>query len=230
MVRGGGHFLEIGPGNLHLSIELLNFFELGTLIDYNPSVIEIYNQLKETRKNRLNLIIGDFNVISQPKRKYQCVIACEVLEHIKNDYLFLEKVFNLMDDQAQLIISVPARKKYFTRDDEIVGHYRRYDKKELIRKLSKSKFVEIKVISYGYPFVNILRLGRILLTKFRFNKSINLDQKSRSQKSASIAISTFSNLINIIINKYTFFPFNLISSLFNHMDLSDGYVVTANKK
>ena len=205
MVKGGDDFLEIGPGNLHISIELLNYFEHGTLIDYNPIVTEVYNRLEENHKNRLDLIIGDFNEIYLPKRKYQCVIACEVLEHIKNDYQFLEKVYYLMDDQAQLILSVPAHRKYFTKDDEIVGHYRRYDKKDLYEILSKSNFSDIKIISYGYPFVNLLRLGRIILAKIKYKNSIILDQKRRSQKSSAIEISTFSNLINLIINKYTFF-------------------------
>jgi hypothetical protein len=37
------------------------------------------------------------------------------------------------------------------------------------------------------------------------------------------------NLLGLVLNKYTVYPFNLFASLFNSTDLAEGYVVSAIK-
>src|SRR5690606_29821801 len=50
--------------------------------------------------------------------------------------------------------------KYWSASDEGVGHYRRYEKQELIRLLQDEKFQVIRFASYGFPVLNIIAILR----------------------------------------------------------------------
>jgi SAM-dependent methyltransferase len=229
-VKSNGHFLEIGPGNLSLAVDLLNKFNKGTLIDFNTTdVQEIFDKLPDVQRQRLKLIFADFNEYNQFDDKFDCVVSCEVLEHIENDSPFLKKIYALLIKRGQLILSVPARQKYWSRHDEIVGHFHRYEKPEIFEKLKEAGFSEIKVASYGFPFVNIFRLGRVTLANIQYTEKSRWDQKKKTQESGFINKRNSYQWVGYFINKYSFYPFCVIASLFNNLDLSEGYVVSAKK-
>jgi len=227
-VQPASSFLEIGAGNLKLSQELLRFFHNGTLIDYNEKTNILFQELPPLFRTRLNLIISDF-LSHHFQNTFDCVVACEVLEHVPQHHKFVQKMYQLLNKNGQLILSVPSRKKYWSTHDEIVGHLRRYEKEEIIELLGGNKFTNIEIISYGFPFVNIFRLASILLAKFNYNEKKQWTQEKQSQESGIIQAGELANLIGILVNKYTFFPLCLFSTLFNKFDLSNGYIITANK-
>ena len=230
-VKKGDCFLEIGPGDLGLALELSHHFTVGTLMDFNTTDVQlVYDNLPQEYKQKLQLIITDFSQYNQFDSKFDCFVACEVLEHIEDDVAFLQKANNLLKEGGQLIISVPARQKYWSTDDIIVGHYRRYEKQDLQKKLTKAGYSQIRIVSYGFPFQNLIRMGRIILAKMQYKEKANWGKKSQSQQSAfMIKRKPYLNLLGIILNKYTFYPLNLVSSLFNKIDFGEGYVVSAEK-
>jgi len=231
LVRKSELFLEIGPGDLGLAMELTSKFTAGTLIDFNTTdVKQIYDGLPAAYKERLTLIIADFSQYDWLESSFDCVLACEVLEHIENDRLFLQRTIDLLRGGGQLIVSVPARQKYWSVDDVIVGHYRRYEKRELYEKLTEAGYAQIRIISYGFPFQNLIRLGRIALARFQYKEKGNWEKKQQSQQSAfMVKRKSYINLIGLLLNKYTIYPFCVIASLFNQLDLAEGYVVSAIK-
>jgi SAM-dependent methyltransferase len=230
-VNKSDHFLEIGPGNLSLALDLLTKFNRGTLIDFNTTdVEEIFNALAEEQKQKLKLIIADFSQYNQFNEKFDCIIFCEVLEHIEDDRAFLKQANDLLATRGQLVLSVPARQKFWAKDDEIAGHYRRYEKQDLYEKLTEAGFSEIKIASYGFPFINITRLIRIMLARKQYSEKSQWGKKKQSQLSAFL-VKRNSQIewAAFFINKYTFYPINVFASLFNDFDLSEGYVATAIK-
>ena len=50
-----------------------------------------------------------------------------VLEHIKEDKKELEEAYNKLKNNGHLIILVPAHNKLYSKFDEAIGHFRRYD-------------------------------------------------------------------------------------------------------
>ena len=231
IIREGESFLEIGPGDLGLALELTSKFLSGTLIDFNLTDVKfIYDGLTDHYKQKLKLIIADFTQYTHFKAKFDCVIACEVMEHIKDDSQFLHQINTLLVEGGQLILSVPARQKYWSADDIIVGHYRRYERQDLREKLTKTGYSQIKIISYGFPFQNIIRLGRIALAKFQYMEKVNWEKDRQSQQSAFMIKRRYhADWIGLFVNKYTFYPFCVFASLFNKIDLAEGYVVSARK-
>jgi hypothetical protein len=160
--------------------------------------------------------------------KYQAIIVCEVMEHIKDDRAFLKKVNNLLDN-GRLYLSVPAKMKYWNIDDELFGHYRRYEREELGNLLSSSGFNVIKIISYGFPLSTLLRLARRIHACTVLKNKSKEDMTNRSKKSGINQAGKLSFLVNFLINEITLYPFNLLSTLFNNKDWSDGYIVICEK-
>jgi len=91
-------------------------------------------------------ICGDLIYLPYRDNVFDFVSALDVLEHIADDEKAMNEIRRIMKKDAISVISVPHRKAYFTKQDIIIGHYRRYDIPELIDLLHKSgikKIIEI---------------------------------------------------------------------------------------
>jgi len=227
-LKPGNSFMEIGAGNLMLSRDLSKHFDKGLVLDFEPSVKRIFSTLPEHIQQKLAVKIGDFFKHTTDEL-YDCIVACEVMEHIEDDTGFVDKVYKRLNKGGQAIISVPAKDKYWTVHDDVVGHVRRYQKDELIELMGQSGFKQIKVYSYGFPFINMLWLLRAIHGKQQSKQKSGWSKKQQTQKSGVSQIPTKYNFLGTFINKYSFYPLNLISSLFNRLNLSEGYVVVASK-
>lgn len=223
-IKQAKNFLEIGAGNFQLSKELLNHFEQGTALDFHSHVDTIYAELSTAYQNRLQLIKNNF-LETDFDSKYDCIIACEVMEHIVEDQQFLDKINNLLKDNGQIIISVPAKMRYWSIDDQLVGHIKRYEKHELEQLFAN--FKNVKIIAYGYPFVNILRFLRVFLAKKQYEYKKDLSQQQLTQASG---MNRLPSLLNYMSQAKFFLPLNWIASLFNNLDISEAYLIVAHKK
>ena len=213
-IETGVSFLEIGPGSLNLTGDLLKFFEKGLLVDYNSEIKQYFKAFQSSESSKMSLVIADF-IDFTINDYYDTVVACEVLEHIEEETVFLSKTYKILEANGQLILSVPARKKYWSVHDEGVGHLRRYERKELVDLLQTVGFTNIEVVSYGFPFVNILRFPRILLAKQQKTHNSSLSKKAQTQESGLSQYRVMPELLGFLCNKYTIAPMAAFSSLFN---------------
>ncbi len=227
-VNGGPQFIEVGAGNLKLSSDLSKHFDKGTCLDFAPKVKKIHKSLPQDIRDKLSVVIDDFFTANLPK-KFDCVVSCEVMEHIENDFEFLTRVHDLLKKDGQVILSVPAKMKYWTVHDEVVGHVKRYEKDELRKLLESANFKDVCVISYGFPFINMLWFLRKIHGKMQMKKKKDWTQEKQTKESGVGQLSNLFTPLGIIANKYVFYPLNLISSLFTRFDLSEGYLVIATK-
>lgn len=230
-VTSGDVFLEVGPGRLELAQEMLTRFRRGVLVDFNSEAVKaIFEGLDAPFKQRLELIISDFSTFQGFRDAFNCVVACEVMEHIEDDRAFLRRARELLVDSGQIILSVPARQRYWSIDDTIVGHFRRYEKQGLQQLLEQSGFRDVAIVSYGFPFQNLVRLLSVAVAWTRQNERGRWGKKRQSQESAFLLTpKPWMDWIALFVNKYTFYPLSLAASAFNSWDLGDGYVVSAIK-
>ena len=78
-----------------------------------------------------------------------------MLEHIEDDAGALKNWASWLKPGGTLLLSVPARMKLWTAGDEWAGHFRRYERSQLIDLLQASGF-EIEIFEcYGFPLTNI---------------------------------------------------------------------------
>jgi cyclopropane fatty-acyl-phospholipid synthase-like methyltransferase len=77
--------------------------------------------------------------ISQVNTSFDTIIYIDVLEHIKEDQLEIEKAAKLLNTGGHIIILGPAIQLLYNPFDKAIGHYRRYNKK-MLRSIIPDKF------------------------------------------------------------------------------------------
>lgn len=229
VVRPGRNFLEVGPGAMQLAQEMLRCFQSGALIEYSDDARAVYQTLPPPAQNRLDLLVTDF-MTYEPTSSFDCVIACEVLEHIPEDAAFLQRLHAALNDQGQLILSVPARMKFWSAHDDIVGHVRRYEWDELADLVACAGFANVRIVAYGFPFVNLLRLPRIWLAKRQAAEKAHLTAVEQTKASGIAQTAVMPSRLGWLVNPVTIYPLAWFSTLFNRLDWSGAYVLTASKK
>jgi 2-polyprenyl-3-methyl-5-hydroxy-6-metoxy-1,4-benzoquinol methylase len=227
-IRPATNFLEIGAGNLQLSQELLHYFEQGKALDFAQTTQADYAKLPLAIRERLSFSAGDFNQLELADN-YDCIVCCEVMEHVADDLAFLSKLHALLKRKGQIVLSVPARMRFWSIHDDIVGHLRRYEKVQLLELFKQVGFQQVHIISYGYPFVNLFKVLRISHAKTQYEEKRQWVQQQQTQASGVAPVASYFKWFGILVNPYTFLPFNWLARLFNDYDLSDGYLVTAYK-
>ena len=88
-----------------------------------------------------------YQSINEINKKYDRIYSSNVLEHIENDQQVIIDLYSLLKSGGYISIYVPAFMMLYSADDSAVGHYRRYEKSELIEKVRSAKF---EIISCHY--------------------------------------------------------------------------------
>jgi len=226
-LRTGSSFMEIGAADLTLTRELLNRFDSGLAVDFTDDLHKSYEKLPDEQRRRLD--VSNINVMTDAvPGSFDCVVACEVMEHIDDDRLFLEKICANLKPGGQAILSVPARESCWTIHDELVGHLRRYEKDGLTELAISAGFTDIVVVAYGYPWINWLSHLRVWLARRTLTDRDDWDQEQQTRMSNHRQIPAWlsQSMVPLLVNKVTIYPFAFVSRIFNRSDLSDGYVLT----
>jgi SAM-dependent methyltransferase len=95
--------------------------------------------------SHINDVSVNFFDITQPPpehlvESFQTVIGINVLEHVEDDEKALLHLGNVLKPSGRLLLLVPSKKWAYTELDRELGHFRRYEKKELAEKLAKASF------------------------------------------------------------------------------------------
>jgi SAM-dependent methyltransferase len=100
---------------------------------------------------------------------YDFIYSSNVLEHIDNDEEVLAQLTTMLSPQGVLGVYVPAFPSLFTDFDKAVGHFRRYRRNELNKKIQNAG---ARVISSSYcDSVGFFSLAILKFFKFNFNRN-----------------------------------------------------------
>ena len=132
--------LEFGAGIGNIS-GLLGSYTPLCLTDTDERMLD---HLKH-KFSHSNDVSVDYLDITQPPpdhlvESFQSVIGINVLEHIEDDEKTLIHLRSLLKPSGRLLLLVPSKKWAYTELDRQLGHFRRYEKKELGVKLVKASF------------------------------------------------------------------------------------------
>ena len=173
-----GRFLDLGCGVGTISFFLASKGFSGVGFDISSDAIELANsslralgldhQVKFKQKNIKTWVSND---------KYDYVVCSEVIEHIEDDYLLVNKIYTSLTKNGILILSTPLKGAplfklgLLDKFDKGVGHLRRYEQRTLSKMFKKIGFTEIEQLEVEGLFRNSLYtfplLGKLIrLTKF----------------------------------------------------------------
>ena len=82
------------------------------------------------------------------------------LEHIQNNYSALKEWKHTLKPNGLLLIYVPAFQHLWSSHDIFLGHYKKYNKKDLNVRAKSMELRTVKIhyiISYIYPAIYLLR-------------------------------------------------------------------------
>jgi len=153
--------LDYGSGS-GIFLKLLKQKGFINVIGYEPSrkMREKYKDIK---------IVKNKNKISG---KYDIILLLDVIEHIKNDELFISGISKLLNQKGNLIITVPASNILWSSHDVLNKHYRRYNKKSLKKAFKKSELQILRLSYWNFFFFLPIAFIKILKRK---SKSQNSD-------------------------------------------------------
>jgi hypothetical protein len=187
------HFFDIGGGNGYVAKRLEQEGVNTVLIE--PGIQGCLN----AQKRRLeNIVCSTLESASFKKGTIPSVGLFDVVEHIKDDIAFLTDVYNYLEKDGFIYITVPAYQFLWSNEDTDAGHYRRYTRKELETKLEKIGF-EILHSTYIFTILPLpIWLTRTLPSKLGLNK--NPSDLKKHKKSHSEKIGFVSKIVNKIWN------------------------------
>ena len=215
------NFLEIGVATGDMTASLSPYFVTGTGVDISQEAVDTAKH--NVSHPKIKFEFSDF--LQRPENdKYQLIVALEVLEHMENDKAALNKINSLLSKNGTFIMSVPAHQKQWSVLDEWAGHYRRYEKKELIELLEDAGFKIIKFYNYGFPLSNMLWFIRKKLIKKDKVMSSKEGNTTRSGLDRSVA-----GKFKFFFNDFFVLPFYILQKLFSNLDLSPAYLVVVKK-
>lgn len=144
--------LDVGCGTGRLVAQLSKAgFDVNG-IDVEKQVIEIGQSI--FRNKGIKAKLGVYNLLTTPypaEVQLDAITCSEVLEHVEEWQLLIEKMSELLKSGGSLIISVPRDRKQFSILDQYADHLRRFEDLELLTVLEKRDFRIAEVRYLGWP-------------------------------------------------------------------------------
>lgn len=185
----GDNILDAGCGTGHLTLELLKRGFNVTATDYSQELIDFSKEKIYQAGFYPDMYQLDLRIDNILKKEYFDTIIClDVLEHIDDDIQVIHNLKNALKPGGLLIISVPALNCLYSRRDQEIGHYRRYNKNELRKKITDTGLSVSRI-----RFWNMIGLAPYFISEKLLNFSI--DKHIRNNKE-----SKFARAINKVLN------------------------------
>jgi 2-polyprenyl-3-methyl-5-hydroxy-6-metoxy-1,4-benzoquinol methylase len=128
-------------------------------------LVDIHEQNKYARAviKKERKIKNLYSSLKIKKNFYDLILLADVIEHVKQPKELLKDLKKFLKKDGHILITVPAYQFLFSKKDEVLGHYRRYNKELLRTELSGFK---VENISYFNTFLCIPIIIMTMLNKF----------------------------------------------------------------
>jgi SAM-dependent methyltransferase len=205
-------------------------------LDLNPEssghVVEFSEEAAEKLRQRFSenkkLTIHTHDILDESREdEFDLILAFEVLEHIEDDCGAFQRIYSALQPGGDFVMSVPAFMVKWQKVDEWAGHYRRYEKNELIDKLTACGF-QIEIIwGYGFPVTKILYPLRQL---YYMSSPPTDDPASKQEASKQSGINRPLRATGLAVwAARLMWPFFFMQHTVRNTNLGDGWIVLARK-
>jgi 2-polyprenyl-3-methyl-5-hydroxy-6-metoxy-1,4-benzoquinol methylase len=137
--------IDIGCGEGTLLKDIISWKKNITVAGVDISETALTIAKKKVKEGKFYLL--DIQRDSLDER-FDLVICSEVLEHLFDDVQALYNMFKMARNYL-LIVTLQGKMRKI---EEEAGHVRNYTKEDLLKKLHKAGFKEIKIKEWGFPF------------------------------------------------------------------------------
>ena len=135
----GEHVLEVGCGIGTVTRHLIEKGYRVVASDISRICLSIAKQ-RGIEATLVKIDICNINSSTNLLGRFDSAVMCTVLEHIQADDKALHNIREFLKRSGILVVLVPAYKMLFSELDKHIGHYRRYSKSEILKKIAKEGF------------------------------------------------------------------------------------------
>lgn len=149
---------DIGCGDCYFAKQLLKARQDLEIIGIDPaySPEDIIQKNKELEEPRFHLYRSiDELPFPLQKETVHLILLLDVVEHVKNDSVFLQQTVQSVNGfpDLKILISLPAFQSLFTRHDVFLKHYRRYTRESISQTVANAGLSSLHT---GYFFSFLL--------------------------------------------------------------------------
>lgn len=131
--------VEYGAGMGTISQRLVSLADRLTLVEPSPHLVQVLQG--KYRNNSKVAVVGEG--LEQHARgvsaaAFNTVVLVNVLEHIEDDQQALAALFRILQPSGRLLVFVPALQGLMSKLDVMFGHFRRYQRNDLIEKVAQA--------------------------------------------------------------------------------------------
>ncbi len=218
--RGDLRFCEIG-GGIGMNSNLLNNLGFkGVCYDLSPESCR-----KNSEINKMFIKNGTYRILNRDflsdsiDDKFDIIFSSMVIEHLDSTEVekYFEKCKSLLNKNGMLIVLVPAGMQFWGIEDEISGHYKRYDY-DCFREIATKHNLRLSHIAgLTYPISNfLLPLSNSLIVKAESEKKkMTLKEQTILSGHRNVKFkTTFPQFVGFFVNEITLYPVHLIQKIF----------------
>jgi glycosyltransferase involved in cell wall biosynthesis len=162
----GQRVLEVGAGTGTMSVHLMPR-TIYWATDVNPHYLDYLATLRPTRPYMRVGFTDAMRAETFPAgQSFDTVVCLNVVEHVPDDFAALRNIWNALEEGGRAIILVPCGPWLYGSLDEVLGHVRRYTKRQLTAVAQQAGFRVEKIFKFNRPGVLAWWLnGRVLRRK-----------------------------------------------------------------
>jgi SAM-dependent methyltransferase len=151
-----GDVLEIGSGIGTYSEKIIRDIPQISqvmLTDIAPGYVETLKKKFSPNNNNVSVSRLDLNCSDDYEKigyeKFDSILGLNVLEHVENDEFALQQLYRMLKNDGTMVLLVPCHKVLYNALDRKAGHFRRYTKKELENKISRTPFTIQRIFYFN---------------------------------------------------------------------------------
>lgn len=184
-----------GVGNLLLLLEDRAIDVRG--VDTSEESLRIAR--KRVGSSRIRL---DRKDVFELDEQFDLIFLTDVLEHVRDDSRLLQFLRDkVIRRSGYLLFTVPAHSRLYSRFDKNAGHYRRYDKGDLISIVRQSGLEPVLCWSYGQLFFHYIANAMLLFQKRSHPERAGTKDEYLSEKTRTSAIREFSGITRLLVSR-----------------------------
>ncbi|KIQ97421.1 Generic methyltransferase [Lysobacter sp. A03] len=222
-----GGLIEVGCGAGALLDEFsrLGFRAVG--LETSPVALDIARELATQTG-------GSQRIVEAPERSWRgtqrMVCAFDVLEHIERDGAAVKQWMEWLQPGGCLMISVPAHRQRWNEGDEWAGHWRRYDRDDIVGLMKRCGLSITHLECYGFPLANLTeKLGQRIYRRLLAERKESLSRANASANSGidrTDALRLF-HFLNTALGRLALRTCLTLQAMTSRTDWGSGYLVVA---
>jgi SAM-dependent methyltransferase len=166
--RAGARALDLGAGSGGNTSLLQRAGYASVALEHHPVAASF------ARSRGLSVVRGDAQRLPFPDGTFDLVLACDVLEHLRDDDGAVQELRRVLQPAGSLVITVPADPALWSPHDVALQHFRRYTRETLTSLMTDNGF-EVRSMSAWMVLLRPVVAVRRALTRRRAAEATDPD-------------------------------------------------------